>query len=286
MAVTHTCAIVISSNTLQVSYGRTQWAAAAVVHRRGLVKEWPLPLITPELWVHPQTFYLLSLIITFLHLLYLFLFVCSNGILTLDALTFLFYLSNSDFLCKGALWPLSCFPYGLKWQHCFLMQLPMCVSTFVVSSVCSSKAVMWIFIPLLGVCLPFWRDRAFVSTDFIYETCLKIQSCWSQHRFMEKCPLTFSYSIPGGWMYELQMFFHLLGSPCDCSFLYNFVLIALIIAQLVSSYLFSNSQSVINTWTNRFCKQFNFFSFVKMQCNWTHAVLIRTFRPHCRFAFT
>jgi len=104
-------------------------------------------------------------------------------------------------------------------------------------------------IPLLGIFIPFWRGRAFVSTD-LFRLC-----CWSEHRFMEKCPLIFSYSIPGGWMYELQMFFRLLGSPCGCSFLYNFVHIAVIIAQLVCSYLFSNSQSDINTWTNRYCKQ-------------------------------
>jgi len=57
-------------------------------------------------------------------------FTPSDGIIMFDALTFLFYLSNSDNLLRSSLAHILLSLWTeLKWQHCFLMQLPVCVST-------------------------------------------------------------------------------------------------------------------------------------------------------------
>lgn len=62
-----------------------------------------------------------------------------NGILILDArcTDLPFYLSNSDLICWGALWPPYYSCYGLKWQHCVLMKL------HVWAHVCRTKSVFF-----------------------------------------------------------------------------------------------------------------------------------------------
>lgn len=204
----------------QVSYVRTQWAAAAAGHRKGLVKEWALPLIIPGLWVIPSIcFNWLLPFCTFLTRFGLFL-IPEDGIheRNVTCTDRPFYLSDSDFVLLSL------------WTEVTPLLPPMCVSTCLwcqERSVCSSQTVMWILltsIPLFSilrmVCtylVSFWRDRTLGSTDFINETCLEMWCSWSQHGFMEKCPLICSYSTPSGWMYKLQMCFHFLGSPCGCS---------------------------------------------------------------------